>query len=106
VEHAVGVAVGEAPQNLVEVGLHGTAQHKEHSPALQFAFHVSQLSSTQLSAGGSRWYGITRVPYGGSIQSKWRGRETSLTLTMRWFLKSAEESMCFFRSRSRYSKMR
>lgn len=26
VEHAVGVAVGNAPQNLVEVGLHGTAQ--------------------------------------------------------------------------------
>lgn len=49
VEHAVRVAVGDAPQNLVEEGLHGTG---EHSVALQFAVHISQLLRFTVRGGG------------------------------------------------------
>lgn len=52
VEHAVGVAVGDATQNLVEEALHGTAQDREHSPALQFAFHC-RLGVVAVVGGGT-----------------------------------------------------
>jgi len=80
VEHAVGVAVGDAPQNLVEVGLHGTAQgaYSGIKICISSYFAITIIHSHSLVNGitvssDSSWYGTSSGVQ--RLNSKQRERE-------------------------------